>query len=103
MSRCKTVTPMSEMIDVFVEYERLGVALEALRGIMVHKKEEVPIEWFDARHHGRQLLKRLDDVRSLLSLYEMGAKQRAEKAAAAAEPPSPEPPPKGPPNFKLVS
>lgn len=87
--KVRTVTPMSEMIDVFVRYERLGEALEALREKIVHCECEVPGEWFDARHHVRKLEQDLDSVRQILKLYEMGERQRKQKED---EPPKPPPP-----------
>ncbi|PWT89282.1 MAG: hypothetical protein C5B54_09205 [Acidobacteria bacterium] len=95
--KVRTVTPMSEMIELFVEHERLGQALEALREKLVHNENEFPAEFFDVRHHTKAILDQLSSLKSLLLLYEAGERQRAKRETP------PEPPPKGPPNFKLVS
>jgi len=97
--KTRTVTPMSEMIEAFVEYERLGVALEALREKLVHQDDELPTEWFDANFHTCKLKDQLNCLKQLLRLYEHGKRQREQRAQ---EPEPPPPPPKKPPDLKVV-
>jgi hypothetical protein len=87
-------TPMSLMIDVFVELERLQQSLTVLRDELVAKPDVLHVELHDARLRCRRLDERLRTLKSLLSLYEAGKKQPPAPPAA--------PSPKGPPNLKLI-
>jgi alkyl hydroperoxide reductase subunit AhpC len=85
----RTVSPLSLMIDVFVQLERLQHNLETLRDeLVVHPEQRCHVELFDARRCCRKIDEELRSISSLLQLQ--------------AEPQEEVPAPKGPPNLKVV-
>ena len=85
---CRTVTPMSLLIDVFVELERLQRSLVAVRDDLVEESNWVPMELYDAQRHCRNINEELRTIKSLLRL----------KAQPKPAPQRPQ----GPPDLKLI-
>jgi hypothetical protein len=82
--RCRTVTPMSLMTDVYVEFERLRHVLDELRDELVLEPALKHVELGEAKRHCRKLIERLDVV-DLLLVY-------PERLKKVPPPPAPPPP-----------